>query len=507
MAERRMEKLMMTTRWMLLTVVVLISPIRGHAEIANLLDDYVTRAVADWEVPGLAIAVVQNGEMVFAKGYGVRELGQVGGIDEDTLFAVGSTTKAMTAAILGTMVDQEVLGWDDRVAKHWPGFELRDPYVSREVTLRDLLTHRAGLGNADLVWYGREVTRDGILEAIPLIEPAYSLRAGFVYQNLMYLAAGRVAERVSGASWEDLVRDRIFEPLGMKRTVPNIGDTDAMENVARPHAEIDHVLAVIENERMDAIGPAGTVWSSVSDMSRWLRLLLAEGQSGGEALLSESTVAELLKPQTLLDLAQVYPAVALIEPHWMSYSLGWFQIDYEGRAVSFHTGSIDGMSAMAGLVPDEELGVVILANRDHAELRHALLWKVIDLWGGQLDGRDWSQELQTIYSEQAEETKKEEEEISSQRAEGTDPSLPLERYAGIYDHHLFGELAIECTEGALRLVLGPRLSAELRHWHFDTFEARFDRRWQGKGLVTFVLDSAGNPTSIEVLGSSFRRSE
>jgi len=253
---------------------------------AAALDAYIESNRLRWEVPGLAVAVVHKGQLVLAKGYGVRQLGEAGAVDEDTLFSIGSTTKAMTAATLGLSVDVGKLSWGDAVTTHWPGFRLHDAYATRELTVRDLLTHRAGLGNADQLWYGRDRTRDDIIARIPLIEPAYSLRAGFVYQNIMYVAAGELAGRLTQSSWEDLVSTRLFQPLGMQRTVPTTTAAERSTNVARPHYRIEGQVEVIQNEILDSVAPAGAVWSSVSDMSRWLRMLLNEGQWNDQRILN-----------------------------------------------------------------------------------------------------------------------------------------------------------------------------------------------------------------------------
>ncbi len=331
----------------------------------------------------------------------------------------------------------------------------------------------------------------------------------------MYVAAGELAARVAGSPWEELVTERVFRPLGMERTVPTTTAAQASSNVAQPHARVDGEVVEIENEILDAVAPAGAVWSSVSEMARWLRMLLAEGEigEGGEAarLLEEDVATEILKPQTLLDLTSQYPYVAWLCPHWTTYGLGFFQLDYRGRAVSFHTGSIDGMAAIVGLVPDEELGIVALANLDHAEVRHALLWRAIDLLLGVENGRDWSAELLELYGERAREDEERRAQAEADRREGTSPSLPLERYAGTYAHEINGLVEVTVAPGAggeqLRLVVAPRLAADLTHWHYDTFEARFDRRWQGEMLVTFHLDTAARPTRLEIGGAAYGRVE
>ena len=494
---------------LLLVTLTVVSPFLAVAARASgpvaALDAYVARGVEEWQVPGLAIAVVKDGEVVLARGYGVRQLGVGGVVDQHTLFAIGSTTKAMTAATVGLLVDAGELDWGDRVIDHWPGFRLGDPWMTREVTVRELLTHNAGLANADMLWYGTDRSRQEVLARIPHIRSAYSPRDGFLYQNIMYIAAGALAGSVVGTSWEELTAERLFAPLEMARTVPTLAATAGLDNVARPHDTVDGELVPIDNASVDAAGPAGSVWSSVSDMTHWLRMLLAEGRWGDRRVLSKATVAELLRPQTLLDISRFYPYVDMLGSHWSSYGLAWFQLDYRGRFVAFHTGSIDGMAAMVGLVPDEELGVVILQNRDHAELRHALLWKTIDLWTGVEDGRDWSAELQPVYDERVEKAAARRQERAARRVPDTSPSLPLERYAGRYRHGLYEEFEITLAEGDLRLDLGPDRRGSLEHWHYDTFELRFDRRWQSDALVTFALDADGEPASVELFGLRFER--
>ena len=265
------------------------------------------------------------------------------------------------------------------------------------MTVRDLLTHRGGLGNADFLWYGQNNSTAQILERVRLLEPAYSLRSRFIYQNVMYAAAGQVIEAVSGRPWTEIVRTRIFEPLGMRETVATLSLVPRGANVAAPHYEIDGVVKVVENMAVDSVAPAGSVWSSVHDMAKWLQFLLDGGVVSGKRLISERTVAELFRPQTVVP-DSMYPTTRLVKPHWMTYGLGWFQQDYQGRAVDFHTGSIDGMVAIAGLIRDEKLGVFVLGNLDHAEVRHALMYSVFDRGAGK-PGREWSSELQKLYAE------------------------------------------------------------------------------------------------------------
>lgn len=444
-----------------------------------------------------------------AKGYGVRELGKPAAVDEHTLFAIGSTTKAMTAALIGMLVDEQKLGWDDPVTKHLPGFQLKDPLVTRELTVRDLLTHRGGLGNADYLWYGQEHSTGEILDRVRLVDPAYSLRSRFIYQNVMYAAAGQVIENASGRPWKEVVRMRIFEPLGMRSTHATLASVPADANVATPHGIVDDRVKVIRNASVDGVAAAGSVWSSAADMTRWIQFLLDGGRVGGaegKRLLSERTFAELFRPQTIAP-ETMYPTTRLVKPHWMTYALGWFQQDYRGRAVDFHTGSIDGMIAILGLIRDERLGVFVLGNLDHAELRHALMYTVFDRYAGKSD-RDWNAALLELYGEATKRAEQGRARVEAQRVRGTSPSLSLDKYAGTYKDPLRGEVVVTLDEGILQVRYGTGYAGPLEHWHFNTFRASWTADWRGTTLVNFLLGAAtGQPEVLELMGGRFVRAD
>ncbi len=469
-------------------------------------DDLVARAMKDWRVPGLAMAVAKDGKIVVERGYGVRQLGQPAPVDSHTLFAIGSTTKAMTAALVGMLVDDKLLAWDDPVVKHLPWFQLKDPAVTRELTVRDLLTHRGGLGNADYLWYGQSNSTEEILKRVRLIEPAYSVRSSFIYQNIMYAAAGAVIEAAGRKPWAETIRLRIFEPLGMRDSIATAATLKAHSNVAAPHDIVGGQVRVIENMSVDPVASAGAVWSSVSDMARWMQFLLDGGRiggSGGKRLIGEATFAELFKPQTIAPF-DMYPTTSVVKPHWMTYGLGWFQQDYRGRAVDFHTGSIDGMTAIHGLMRDDRLGVYVLANLDHAEVRHALMYAVLDRYIGAPE-RDWSAELLKLYTgikQQADESREKEE---AKRVRGTTPSLPLAQYAGTYSDPLRGDVEVTLSDGGLRLRHGPGFVGRLEHWHYNTFRAKWTAEWHAPALVTFALDAEGKPTDVDLMGGRFVR--
>jgi CubicO group peptidase (beta-lactamase class C family) len=491
----------------LLLLLLALVPARIAAQPAPLqgFDAYVAQAVADWGPPGLAIAVVKDGEVVFARGYGVLELGGSEPVTEHTRFAIGSTTKAITAAAVGILVDEGKLTWDDRVIQHLPDFQLSDPYVTREIRIRDLLSHRAGLGNADYLWYGQDQSTEEIIRKLRYVEPAYSMRAGYVYQNIMFATAGELTARVSGMPWTAFVRTRILEPLGMTETAMTLAELDGLANVAAPHDVLDGELQVIGNASVDAVAAAGSIWSSVGDMAKWIRMLLAGGElPDGSRLLRQPTFATLFTAHNIIPRGSFYPTARLTEPHWTTYALGWFQADYQGRATDFHTGSIDGMVAICGLIRDENLGVYVLANRDHTELRHALMYRVFDLYGEEAP-RDWSAELKELYDGMAALSEARSRRSGSERVEGTTPSLELQAYAGTYSDRLYGTVEVSWINDALYLEYGPGLKGPMEHWHYDTFRVLFEAAWRGWPTVSFTLDARGRPATLTLSGREYRR--
>ena len=466
-------------------------------------DAYVSRAVSDWKTPGLAIAVVSGDSVVFAKGYGVRELGKTGPVDPGTRFAIGSTTKAITAVALAMLVDEGKVKWDAPVTTYLPTLQLADPYVTRELTVRDLLTHRAGLGNADLLWANADYTMADITRRISTLKPAYSFRSGFVYQNIMYSLAGDVVAAASGMTWDAFLRTRIFGPLGMTATETRLSTITGKPNVATPHAEIRDKLRTIENRPVDAVAPAGSVWSSVGDMAKWMSFVLDSGRVGGKRLLTEATYREIFTPQVIAPPA-TYPATRLTRPHFFTYGLGWFLHDYDGQAVAMHTGSIDGMSAIIGLIPDRRLGVFVLANADHVELRHALMYEVFDRFSGN-PPRDWSTVLLKLFGGLRTEALASRQRQEQRRVTGTRPSLALKHYAGTYRESTFGDVVVSVRSNRLSLQFGSSNRASLTHWQYDTFRARWEDIRSDPSTIVFTPDGTGGVAGVRAFGVTFAR--
>jgi CubicO group peptidase (beta-lactamase class C family) len=482
---------------------------------ATRYDAYVQQAVRDWRVPGLTVTVVKDGKVLLKKGYGIRELTKPEPVNSQTLFAMASTTKAMTAACLGMLVDEGKLRWDDPVINYLPDFQLYDPAVTRDLRVRDLLTHNAGLGNADFLWTAMQVTSDEILHRLRLIKPAYSLRAGFIYQNIMYLAAGKVIEKVSGQPWETFIRRQIFEPLGMGRTQALFRDvTDA--NRAKPHVMYKDTVRLVDSRdeegSVDAVGPAGSIWSCPDDLVAWMQCMLDTGRysNGNETrkvLLKPATWAELFQPQAIVSDGQFYPTQQLTKPNWKTYGLGWFQHDYRGQRVNFHTGSLTGMVAIHGQLPAKKLAVYVQGNLDHAELRHALMYRAFDEFGFDDGGagRDWSAEFRQLYKGLEQRAKRAERSADSLRVMNTKPSLPLAAYVGSYADPLYGKAEVSMQDSTLHLLVNNVLAGTLMHWHFDTFRLTYDQFWNGTDAVGFVLNTQGKVAKLNWAGAELTK--
>ncbi|MEO8000778.1 MAG: serine hydrolase [Arenimonas sp.] len=463
------------------------------------LDTFIEKGMKDWKLPGLSIAVVKDDKLVYLKGFGIRTLGDTTPVDADTQFGIMSTTKAFTTLSIAMLVDEGKINWDDPVTKYLPWFQMPTPYLTEQVTVRDLLRHNAGLGNADILWSRGDFNTHEILTRVHYLKPAYSLRSSFIYQNVMYGAAGEVIAAASGMSWEQFVTTRILKPLEMDHSYASLALSLASKdsNRSSAHFEIDNQLRVIRDVPVDPVPAAGATWSTASDMGHWLQFLLAGGQYKGKRLVSEESFHELFSPQSLIPPNDFYPSTALTKPHWTAYGLGWFLQDYRGKFVAMHTGSMDGRTALIGLLPDDHLGVYVFGNADHVELRHAIMLKVFDLYTD-APTRDWSADLLKLYTDAKKEQDKAVAEQEKQRVKGTRPSLALNEYTGRYVHPAWGDIVVSEQNGKLkiRFGIGEENDGILEHWNYDSFRARFGDGRYGWTMLQFSLSPNGKVASL-----------
>ncbi|HET9478407.1 MAG TPA: serine hydrolase [Pyrinomonadaceae bacterium] len=492
----RLQKLFYAIGQLLLVAVLAQVALAQNGSL-NGFDDYVHKAMKEWEVPGLAVAIVKGDQVVLAKGYGVRKIGEPAAVDERTLFAIGSSSKAFTAASVALLVDDGKVKWDDPVTKYLPGFEMYDPYVTRELTVRDLLTHRSGLQRGDFLWYGTELDRDEILRRTRFLKPSWSMRSTFGYQNLMFLAAGQLVSRVTGKSWDEFIQQRIFTPLAMSSSSTSINAFKNADNVATPHAKVNDKVQVIPWRNIDNIAPAGSINSNVVDMAQWVRLQLGQGALQHQRIFSAAAAKEMHASQTVIRFEPPY-SMFYPEAHFLNYGLGWFLSDYRGRKVVEHGGAIDGMRAQVALMPEEKLGLVVLSNMNGSALPVALMYRIFDSFLG-TPQRDWSADLLKTAKTLEQQAKAAEKKQEAERVAGTNPSVTLEKYAGTYRNDLYGDVKIGFTNGKLNLRYGPTFTGELEHWHFDTFRTRFFAAGDAKIFVTFALNAQGKLETL-VLG-------
>ncbi|GIU80991.1 MAG: serine hydrolase [Acidobacteria bacterium] len=466
------------------------------------IDNYIQQTQADWNVPGIAVAIVKDGKTIFAKGYGVRELGKPEKVDENTLFAIASNSKAFTTAALAILIDEgKISGWDEKVSTYLPEFQLFDPYATRELTIRDLVCHRSGLDtfSGDLLWYETTYTPDEILRRVRYLKPVSSFRSKYGYQNLMYIAAGRIIEKVSGKSWGEFIKERILLPLGINRTTTTV--RDIKENYASPHNESGGgklrplPLGNIDN----AIGAAG-LNSSVADMTKWLLLQLGRGKFGEKRIYSEQRAGEMWSPCMIIGVNPFPPKEAPTQI-FSGYGLGWFISDYRGKKLISHSGGLDGMISQTAIMPAEDLALVVLTNSEtRASL--AIRNKILDVFLN-APARDWSKEYLKQAMQQRERKAEEDKKADASRIPNTKPTLPLEKYAGIYSSQMYGDVQITQENGKLvmRFLPAPNFVADLEHWHYDTFLIK----WRSsvnynfpRGWVTFVIDKNGTPDELKI---------
>jgi len=429
-------------------------------------DEFVESAMKDWNVPGVAIAIVKDSTIVYAKGYGYRNIEKKLHVTPQTLFAIGSTTKAMTAVTVCQLVDDGLLDLDKPVKDYIPSFRMYDDYVTNHMTPRDLMCHRSGLPRHDFVWYGSDLTRKDLFETLQYLEPSKGFRSAYQYQNLMFMTAGYLVEQITGERWEQVVQKRIFDPLEITRSNFSVNDSKKDDDFSLPYAEKDGKIEEIPFRNIDAIGPAGSVNSCVSEMGNWLIMQLNNGKFKNKQIISEGMIKQTRAPHV------VTPGEVTDEIFYSSYGLGWVITSYRGHLLVSHGGGIDGFITQVALLPRDSTGVVVLTNLGSSNLSAIIRNNVLDRMLG-MDEIDWNKRLlESRYkARKAREESEKEEDINQKK--GTFPSHPLEEFAGKFKHPAYGILEVKHTNGELSASLHD-LESPLKHYHYDIFEATDD---------------------------------
>lgn len=487
------------------------------------LEAYVAKAMQTFNPPGMALTVVENGETTVARAYGVRKLGEKTRANEHTIFPIGSCTKAFTSAALAILVDEGKLNWDDKVADKLPGFRMYDAFTTAEMTVRDLLVHRSGLGlgAGDLLWLGgTDFTRRQLIERLRYIKPATSFRSGYAYDNVLYIVAGQLVEQLSGMSWEAFVATRILAPLGMKDTVVPFDAPLKVANRVAPHARLDGPMRgmgnvqVLANNALDSasVAPAGSIQASAVDIAQWMKVQLARGvMPDGKRLFSESVANEMWTGQTIEPRGGLPAVLDLRASNFDLYALGWSVQDYRGHKVVQHAGAVEGGKAVVFLIPEKNVGIAAFVNSEDGAGRWAVVYHLVDHYLG-LPPADWIGDYKKAVDQMQAGAMLAIKSLPMDSSGGpganVGPSLPLEKYAGVYADPWYGTITIKpdgkgsITGLTIQFDHTPSMHGAVEHVRYDTFRTRFTNRQFEDAYLSFALKPDGTIDQIKLAAVS-----
>ena len=468
------------------------------------IDRIVEQAMTAFDVPGIAVAIVKDGKVIHSRGYGVRSVKTMQKVDENTLFAIASNTKAFTAAALGILVDEGKLKWEDKVTDYIPEFRLYSSYVTEDFIIKDLLTHRSGmgLGAGDLmIWPGTpDFNKDEVIHNLRYLRQTSPFRTRYDYDNLLYIVAGEVVARISGISWEEFVERRIMEPLGMTVSAASINRLRDRSNIIDAHVPVDGKLEVVPKHTGDLHNPVGGIMSSVADMSRWAIMQMNNGKYGTnpeKQIFSEKVHDEMWTPQTIIAVrgSNAY------NTHFASYGLGWRLSDEKGYKVVGHTGSLQGVVTQVTLVPEMKLGIIVFTNQQSDAAFSVITNTIKDSYYG-MTGYDWITEYKnrvtTSRENAAEVTEAVWEKIEDQM-NSTRVIPDFAQFTGTYTDAWFGDVTVSQMDGKLRFyaVKSPKLSGEMIYYTGNTFIVKWDdRTLDADAFAVFSLDKEGRPAGL-----------
>ncbi len=494
----------------LLLLPISITPLRAQQPPPGL-DGYIQRVMQTFTVPGLSVAIVQDGKVILAKGYGVRRMGDRAPVDARTRFGIASNTKLFTATAIALLVEEGKVEWDKPVIDYLPAFAMSDPYVTRELTVRDLLVHRSGLGlgAGDLLWWPPSTyNRKEIARRIRYIPLATSFRSAYAYDNVLYLVAGELIEAVSGKSWEEFVRSRILAKVGMSDTEVRHSGATAGGNVAGTHAEVNDTVRPVAPFTSDNTNPAGGIMSGAVDMAKWMIVQLDSGRvADGSRLFTPASTRQLWREVTPTPIGSVPPgmsAVSHLQARMSGYALGLSVRDYRGRILLQHTGGLPGYLSKVAMIPELRLGVAVLTNQESGAAYESIVYHVLDHY---LNVRppDYPAVFKTLNDRRRAKLQEAESKASAGRDSLSGPSLPLAKYAGTYRDPWYGDVVI-AGEGrglAIRFKHTPSLVGDLVHWQHDTFLARWrDRELRADAYATFTLKPDGSVEQLRMVPAS-----
>ena len=486
----------------------------GKITPISTIEAYIDNAIQEWNIPGSAVAIFNHGEVISSRGYGVRKVGTSDLVDENTLFPIGSCTKAFTAGIIGTLVDEGKLQWDDPIVKFLPEFRMYDPWVTTHVTLRDMLSHRiAVMRSIRLMYRDRKFNPDDYISRMAFLRPVGDFRAKFSYNNPGFIVAGKVAEVVSGQRWKTLIEERFFSPLGMTSSTASYQDMVAQgsKNIANPHANLDESFVPAELRVLDPVkaipwtdlgdNAAGSINSNLKDMAAWLAMLLQGGKFHESTIISTENLAEMTSPQMVIkpnesEMDALY-AVGL-ESNLMTYGLGWYVTDYRGHKMVFHPGQVNGFVAAVAYLPQLQIGGVILMNTYQTMLHAMLGYYIFDSLLG--FDRDYSHEMKTLVNQWRAGAEMQIEGMLSGHPEPVAPSIPNEKMVGTFESPLFGNVNISLEDGHLIYQYGETevFDADLQQWQDLTYVVNYRNKINPLEFLTFIPDENGNIMDLAI---------
>ena len=487
--------------------LVLVSPnlLLGADIDLESLQTYVEGGMSRWSLTGLALAVVKGDDVVIARGFGNRRYGHAEPIDEHTIFAIASCSKPITATSLAILADEGKINWDVPIRTYIQDFKLKDPVASKHVSVKDFLCHRSGLGGG--MFYYSTLNRSDVVAKIPQLEPVNLFRSQFRYSNINYVAVSEVVPAVTGKSWDEFVKGRLFKPLGMNRTLTSYRAMQDSENVAHPHLKVDDRVHIIKQTNSDYDAPAGGVWSSVWDMAQFLRLHINGGVTDGSRILNEATVNEMRKPLVL----DHWPDPVLPSSHLNAYGLGWLLSSYQGKLVVWHAGLVHGMISIVGYIPEENLGIAVFSNQQRNLFNYALFYHIINQHLGipDTDLDEMNRDLLAKHvAKMADSMKKKE----ASRKPDTQPTLRLKEYLGTYEREYGIQAKVRQSEDGTLMLQHGNFIADLEHWQNDEFRAtlrqprlKFEGIWFVKFEVEDGIPNVMGISSEHDISASFRR--
>jgi CubicO group peptidase (beta-lactamase class C family) len=456
-------------------------------------DQFVAQVMAEWKVPGLAVAVVRNGRTIYAAGFGYRDVTRKLPVTSRTIFGIGSCSKAFTATALGILADEGKLDWDKPVREYLPAFKLADEVASERLTPRDLMTHRTGLPRHDNVWIRSPLTRQEMFDRLRFLEFSRDIRQSYQYNNLMVMTAGYLVGVVAGTSWEEFTRGRLLQPLGMAETNFSTDDSQKAADFSRSYTLVKDEVEEFPFYNADALGPAGSINSTAEDMARWILMNINKGRAGeklDKQVISERRLAEVHAPQVVVPDDLKYP-----ELFYPSYGLGWRITAYRGHPFLSHGGAIMGFSAMVAFLPRDGIGIVLLNNLEDAPINGILAYNVVDRLLG-LDPVDWDQRVKDDQARSKAEAEKRAKEREADRKPGTVPSHPLGDYAGGYEHPAYGTITVSLAGAEMKAEYHQRTFV-LDHYHYDVFRMR--NEWMdAEYRATFVTGPDGKIAALTI---------